>query len=119
MGCTLVKQQVADIFPWRSGLAARLVERLQPELDLILQTVLWRQTIWADAPTPGGRLQNLRYAQASSTGVAPLGLGRGQKLGFLFVYAVCPWFATRLEEAAQRVAQVDDEPARAGSGAFW
>merc|ERR1719323_1707481 len=62
--------------------------------------VFWRYSVWVDGPTPGGQLQNLRYARASGGGAAPAPLRRGQKLGLLVVGTLLPWLATRLRDLA-------------------
>lgn len=95
---SLLRQQFSDIFAlWRPG----ILERIQPELDALLQAFIWRYSIWIDAPTPGGRLQNLCQAHANSRGMTITKLHRLQKVAFLLLHVVFPWLGSRLEEAAQ------------------
>jgi len=104
----LLKQDFADVFAfWRPG----LLEHVQPELDALLQLVLWRYTLWVDLPTPGSKLQNLVHAQATSRGITPRPLLRTQKITFLLLTVVLPWLGVRLRRLMQLTA---DE--RMGSG---
>lgn len=75
------------------------LERFAEEMEVLLQAMLWRYTVWIDQPTPGGRLQNLHYAavKRSSTGqMAVLPLSRLQKLGFLALWVVVPYLGRRI-----------------------
>jgi peroxin-2 len=47
-------QRVCSLFP------QGFMERYKHELDALLRLLLWRFTVWEQAPTPGMRLQNLR-----------------------------------------------------------
>ena len=38
-----------------------------------------RYSVWIDGPTPGGALQNVVYAQASSRGVSPHKINQGDE----------------------------------------
>jgi hypothetical protein len=38
-----------------------LLFQYEPELDAFLEFLIWRFSIWADKPTPGNALMNLRY----------------------------------------------------------
>lgn len=75
------------------------LERFAEEMEVLLQAMLWRYTVWIDQPTPGGRLQNLHYARVkrSSTGMAVTPLSRCQKLGFLALWVVLPYLGRRYE----------------------
>merc|ERR1712194_897228 len=70
-------------------------------MGTVLQSALWRYTVWNDAPTPGGQLQNLRYARSDGGSVKPEALHRFQKVGFLIINVLLPWLAIRLGELAQ------------------
>jgi len=74
---------------------------LQPELDALLQAVLWRYSVWLDAPTPGGRLQNVRHARADGGSVSPEPMHRRQKLVFLALNVLLPWLGLRIRGWAQ------------------
>jgi len=77
-------------------------DHFAPEIDLLLQTTLWRFTVWIDEPTPGGRLQNIRYARVNQEGrLQPL--SRLQRLGFLMLWVVLPWVCSRSEEVWKRI----------------
>jgi len=100
--CTLLKQQFADVFLWQSG----IWDSLQPEIDVLIRTVFWRFTIWVDAPTPGGQLQNVRYANAGVGAATYKPLERRQKFCCLAVNVLLPWLAQRLRDRAQILEQV-------------
>jgi len=93
---SLLRQQFTDISLWRTA----ALDRLQPELEALLQALIWRYSIWMDAPTPGCQLQNLRHARADGGAVAPAPLRRGQKLALLALNALLPWLAVRLRGLA-------------------
>eukprot|EP00929_Paragymnodinium_shiwhaense_P106718 TRINITY_DN72301_c0_g1_i1.p1 TRINITY_DN72301_c0_g1~~TRINITY_DN72301_c0_g1_i1.p1 ORF type:complete len:325 (-),score=39.84 TRINITY_DN72301_c0_g1_i1:146-1120(-) len=90
----LLRTEFAEIFKLWDSI---VFHHLQPELDLTLRFLIWRYTVWIDAATPGGILQNVKYAQAfSGTEAAPKRLRRKQKLGLLLFGVAMPWLATRL-----------------------
>jgi hypothetical protein len=43
------------------------VPRYKPELNALMDLVLFRFTIFRNEPTPGMRMQNLRYSNALAT----------------------------------------------------
>lgn len=89
------------------------LERYAEEMEVLLQAMLWRYTVWIDQPTPGGRLQNLHYAaveRSSSTGqMAVTPLSRRQKLGFLALWVVVPYLARCCYERLQQL-EVENRP---------
>lgn len=86
------------------------LERFAPEMDAALQAMLWRYTVWKDEPTPGGKLQNIRYATLGTAGsFKPL--TRWQKLGFLALWVILPYLGQRSYEVLQRC-EVDEQPER-------
>lgn len=95
---SLMRQQLNEIFVFmRPG----LLQQVQPELDALFQAMLWRHTIWADKPTPGGALQNVVYARADSRGSTPSKLLRLQKIMFLGINVILPWLGQRLMQVAE------------------
>mmetsp|Transcript_140398 Transcript_140398/g.436545 ORF Transcript_140398/g.436545 Transcript_140398/m.436545 type:complete len:315 (+) Transcript_140398:59-1003(+) len=107
---SLLRQQLADAFLWQTS----VLDRLQPELDAILQAVLWRYSIWIGEPTPGGHLQNVRYARADGGAVSPKPMHRWQKFAFLAVNVILPWLAVRGRGLAQAL-EDDSGDVAAGS----
>jgi len=98
----IVKEQLTDVF---ALLRPDILDRFQPELEAGLQAILWRCSIYIDEPTPGGRLQNLMYAHAASRGAAkPKKMVRWQKLVFLMLYVIFPWFGVRLKGFCENIA---------------
>ncbi|CAJ1374178.1 unnamed protein product [Effrenium voratum] len=76
-------------------------ERFAPELDALLQVALWRYTVWIDEPTPGARLQNLRYGAVAWRGKVEA-LTKLQKFGFLLLWVLLPWLGRRGQELLER-----------------
>ncbi len=40
---------------------ADVIDRFRPELDAILQSLIWSFSVAVNAPSPGDQLQNVRY----------------------------------------------------------
>ncbi|CAM9723496.1 unnamed protein product, partial [Phaeothamnion confervicola] len=54
----LLRTQLNRVF---SMFQASSVERYKPEVEALLRLLLWRFTVWSRLPTPGMKLQSLRY----------------------------------------------------------
>lgn len=58
----MLREQLMKVFSFvRPG----LLSRIEPELTLILDALVFRFSIWVDRPTPGNALMNLRYRWAT------------------------------------------------------
>lgn len=95
---SLLWQQLAEASLLHPG----FLERLQPEIEALLRAVLWRFSVCIDVATPGCRLQNLVYSRADAMGTAPKTLARGQKVAFLLLNVLLPWFLARAGDLAER-----------------
>ncbi|KDD75835.1 hypothetical protein H632_c478p1, partial [Helicosporidium sp. ATCC 50920] len=63
----MMKEQFMRIF---SMFQPGLVAQYQPELTLVLEALIFRYTIWRNAPLPGMALMNLRYRDERRAGSA-------------------------------------------------
>lgn len=54
----MLKEQLMKVF---SLSQPGLVSRYEPELNALLEFLIWRFSIWVDRPTPGNSLMNLRF----------------------------------------------------------
>jgi peroxin-2 len=92
------------------------VRRWRPELEALLQLLIYRFTTFVGKPSPGNQLQNLEYhgARLSTAAVRPpRGLSRLQRLafplGFIGVRYVWTRWRQHVVEAGGAVAPDDDE----------
>lgn len=86
----MLKEQLTKVF---SLMQPGFMSRYEPELDAFLEFLVWRFSIWADKPTPGNALMNLRYRDERAflpmealgkvrTGLEGPGLTKFQKLAY-------------------------------------
>lgn len=58
-----------------------LVSRYEPELNALLEFLIWRFSIWVDRPTPGNSLMNLRFRdERAYDALAAAGRGTSEAL---------------------------------------
>jgi hypothetical protein len=55
---TMLRFQFLHVFKY---FPSGVVDAFKAEIDLFLQLLLFRGAVWANRPTPGARIQNLRY----------------------------------------------------------
>lgn len=77
--------------------------KIQPELDALVKGIVYMKTVCVNQATPGGRLQNVRYVHASSKGNVPRDLSRRQRVLFIGLNVIFPWFVLRLRNVADRL----------------
>ncbi|KAK6153644.1 hypothetical protein DH2020_013283 [Rehmannia glutinosa] len=83
----MLKEQMVKIF---SLMKPGMLFQYEPELDALLEFLIWRFSIWVDKPTPGNALMNLRYRDERAveargkvrTGLEGPGLTVSQKIWY-------------------------------------
>ena len=56
--CTMLRYQLVSVFKFFDG---NLMDRFRPEIDLLLNFLIYRCSVYVNAPSPGNQVQNLRY----------------------------------------------------------
>mmetsp|Transcript_9394 Transcript_9394/g.17014 ORF Transcript_9394/g.17014 Transcript_9394/m.17014 type:complete len:288 (+) Transcript_9394:21-884(+) len=100
--CTLLRDHLNNA--WSASLLSDRLSEAQPWLEALLQLLVWRYTIWLDLPTPGGRLQNVKYVshsgrQQSMSGIQKVLLLAARVLPILVPQAWRAWLRARQDEA--------------------
>ncbi|CAH9063507.1 unnamed protein product [Cuscuta epithymum] len=98
----MLKEQLVKVF---SLMKPGMLFQYEPELDAFLEFLIWRFSIWADKPTPGNALMNLRYRDERAfemqgkvrTGLEGPGLTVAQKIWYCIATVGGQYFWARLQ----------------------
>ncbi|NP_001358566.1 peroxisome assembly factor 1 isoform X1 [Zea mays] len=99
----MLKEQLVKVF---SLMKPGLLFQYEPELDAFLEFLIWRFSIWADKPTPGNALMNLRYRDERAapitgkevrTGLEGPGLSVSQKIFYCISFVGGQYVWSRLQ----------------------